>query len=113
MASIHFRREQWELAESTMREAVAIFAAALKPDHVDVAIARIKLGRLLAHRQRRQEALDELTAGLAVLAAQASPSMSWIELARDEIAAIYEALGDADRAAEFRLASDEESGEGQ
>jgi serine/threonine-protein kinase len=113
MASIHFRREQWELAESTMREAVAIFAAALKPDHVDVAIARIKLGRLLAHRQRRQEALAELTAGLTVLAAQASPSMSWIELARKEIAAIYEALGESDRAAEFRAAPDEESGEGQ
>ena len=113
MASIHFRRKQWDLAESTMREAVAIFAAALKADHVDVAIARIKLGQLLARGERHQEALAELTAGLEVLAAQASPSMSWIEFARDEIAAVYEDLGDPDRAAEFRAAPDEDAGESQ
>ena len=57
---------------------------------------------LLSHRKRYEQALQELTAGYEMLMAQANPSMSWIEHAREEMIACFVALGDADRAAELR-----------
>jgi hypothetical protein len=77
---------------------------ATAPDlnHVDVAIAQIKLGQILAERRRYAEALEPLLEGHRILAAQANPSMSWVASVKAEIASVYEALGDSARAAEFR-----------
>ena len=111
MASIHYRREEWEKAEEVMRRSLAIYVAALDPGHVDIAIGRIKLGRLLAGLERYPEAAEELTAGYDLLTAQANPSMSWRELARKELVAVWEALGDEARAAGFRSRTDENTTE--
>jgi serine/threonine-protein kinase len=102
MATIHFRRGDYDRSEQTMRQSLATFRAALKPDHMNVAIAHVKLGRLLAAVERFEEARDELIVGYEILTAQANPSISWIDYARGELAGVYEALGDDDRAAEFR-----------
>ena len=102
LATIHFRRERYDLAEEAMRQSLAVYVAALKPDHIDVAIARIKLGGLLSHRERYDDAVRELTAGYEILTAQANPSMSWIEHAREELIACLAALGETDRADELR-----------
>ena len=83
------------------------------PDHIDVAIARIKLGGLLSHGERYEEAVRELTAGYEILMAQVNPSMSWIEHAREELIACFEALGDTDRAAELRAAAEAEGDAGE
>ena len=41
--------------------------------------------------------------------AQASPSLSWLEIARKELVAAYEALGDDAQAARFRAELGESS----
>ena len=94
-----------------MRQSLAVYEAALKPDHPDVAIARIKLGSMLSQRKRYEEAVKELTAGYEMLLAQANPSMSWIEHAREELIPCFEALGDADRAAALRAEAAPNTGE--
>ena len=91
-----------------MRRSLAMYVAALDPGNVDVAIGHIKLGRLLSHLERYPEPADELTTGYEVLASQANPSMSWLELAREELIAVHEALGDEARAAEFRAKTPQE-----
>jgi len=102
LASVHFRREQWGQAEDVLRRSLAIYVKALDPGHVDIAFARIKLGRLMLQLERYEEAAAELLAGHDILVTQASPSISWLEIARKELVATYEALGDEEQAARFR-----------
>ncbi len=102
LATIHFRREDYDSAYEMMREAQTIYEAALKPDHMDVGIAHIKVGRSLAGMERYDEALEELTRGYEIVSSQANPAMVWVQLARKQLAAVYEGLGDTERAAEFR-----------
>jgi eukaryotic-like serine/threonine-protein kinase len=102
LATVAFRRGQLDLAEKRQREALAVYKSLLQPNHVDVAIAQIKLGQVLAERRKYAEALEHLLEGHRILATQANPSMPWVASVKAEIASVYEALGDPARAAEFR-----------
>lgn len=102
LATVAFRRGQLDLAETRQREALAAYKRLLQPNHMDVAIAQIKLGQILAERRRYAEALEPLLEAHRILVAQANPSMSWVTSVKAEIASVYEALGDSARAAEFR-----------
>ena len=55
------------------REALAMYAKTLPPNHLNVAITRIKLGRVLLRENRFKDAEGETLAGYDILSKQASP----------------------------------------
>jgi serine/threonine-protein kinase len=70
--------------------------------HLNTGIGRIKLGRALLRQQRYGDAEHELLAGREIVKAQASPAVSWLTSARTDLIAVYDALGQPDKAAPLR-----------
>jgi tetratricopeptide (TPR) repeat protein len=81
-------REDYVAAEKHFRQALLIYADAIPPGHLNVAIARAKLGRALLRQGRRGEARPELEAARAVLERQPGEPSSWLLAARDDLAAV-------------------------
>ena len=87
-------------AERLYRQAITIYERVQSPTHLNTGIGRIKLGRVLLRQRRFAEAEQDSLAGYRILAGQATPSVSWLQSARADLAEIYDALGrraEADR----------------
>jgi eukaryotic-like serine/threonine-protein kinase len=65
-------------------------------------VARIKLGRALLNQGRFAEAARESLAGYGIIAKQASPSISWLDNARNDLVIEYDSLHMPDQAARFQ-----------
>ncbi|MGE3166129.1 MAG: tetratricopeptide repeat protein [Planctomycetota bacterium] len=102
LASVLTSQQDFARAEELFRRAVGIFGRTLAPGHLSTGIARIKLGRSLLGLGRYAEAAEETLAGYEIVKAQASPGVSWLRAARNDLVAAYEALGESERAAAFR-----------
>jgi eukaryotic-like serine/threonine-protein kinase len=102
LGSVHLEAGELERAEHSLHEAVDQFRTALSDDHVNTAIGRIKLGEVLSRRGRYVDARLHLQAGYAVLVAQLNPSARWLQTAREQLAAVHDALGDTEAAERFR-----------
>ncbi len=89
-------------AERLFRDAAARFADTQGADHLNTGIARIKLGRALLRQGRFAEAARETLAGHDVVAAQATPTVSFLRAARRDLIAAYDSLGEPERATRFR-----------
>jgi serine/threonine-protein kinase len=89
-------------AEPLLRESVAVLTAAQSAQHVNTANAHVRLGRTLLHLRRPADAEPELLAGYAVLAVKPGASPTWLRAAREDLAAVYEALGQPDQARRYR-----------
>ncbi len=98
LASVYLAQKENARAEPLYREALAMYARTLPPEHMNIAITRIKLGRTLLRQNRWREAEGETRAGYDVLAKQANPSVTWLKQARQDLAAIYEALREPGKA---------------
>ena len=85
-------RPDYAKAEAQYREAIAIFSETQSPTHVNVGIARIKLGRALLRGGRPAEAEPEILAGIDILQKQTVPSVTWLKNAREDLAAVKTAL---------------------
>jgi len=102
LASAYTGAKQYARAEPLYREAIAMYEATLPPGHTTTAIAHIKLGRTLLRQRRFTEAVPETLAGYDVIAPTASPGNGFLRAARIDLAAIYDTLGQPDRAARFK-----------
>ncbi len=102
MASAYNADKQYARAEALFREALAMFEATLPPDHTSTAIAHIKLGRSLLRQRRFVEAAPETLAGYTIIKPQAAPGNGFLRAARIDLAAIYDTLGQPERAAVYR-----------
>lgn len=102
LASVLTEKKQYADAERLYREAIAIYERTLSPTHLNTGIGRIKLGRVLLRQTRYGEAEKQVLAGYAILKAQASPAVSWLKSAREDLIAIYDALGQPRKAEPFR-----------
>ena len=91
-------------AERLFREALDVFGTTLPDKHLDIGIARIKLGRSLLRQRRFADAERESSTGLSILLAQTSPSTSWVKNARGDLAAVYDSLGQQPKALAMRAA---------
>jgi hypothetical protein len=78
-----------------------MYAQTLAPNHLNVAITRIKLGRALLRENRFKDAEAETLAGYNILSKQASPSVTWLQEARRDLATIYAVLQEPAKAREF------------
>lgn len=74
------------------------FTEALSADDMNTGIARVKLGRTLLRERRYREAETEILVGSNILSKQTSPSASWVQAARKDLALVYEALGEQEKA---------------
>jgi serine/threonine protein kinase/tetratricopeptide (TPR) repeat protein len=102
LASVYLERKQYARAEPLFQQALEIYGKTLPADHLNVGITRIKLGRTLLRQARHREAESESLAGYNILMKQASPSVSWVRSAREDLAAVYDALHEPEKAAKFR-----------
>lgn len=105
LAGVYLERRQYGRAEQLYREALQVFAETLPPNHLNTGIAQIKLGRTLLRAQRYGEAEEHILSGYNILKKQASPSVSWLRNARQDLAAVYDATNQPDKAALFRAES--------
>jgi serine/threonine-protein kinase len=96
------QQAQYGEAESLFRKVIAAFSATLSPQNVNTGIARIKLGRTLLRAGKPAEAVPESLAGYRILSQQASPSISYLQAARADLAAAYEAIEQPAEAKRFR-----------
>jgi serine/threonine-protein kinase len=102
LASVLTEKRDFAEAERLYRRAIGIYEHAQSPTHLNTGIGRIKLGRVLLRQRRFAESEAELLAGYGILAAQATPSVSWLQSARTDLAAVYDALGRPEEAGRYR-----------
>jgi serine/threonine-protein kinase len=102
LASAYNVDKQYARAEPLFREAIAMYEATLPPEHTTTAIAHIKLGRTLLRQRRFAEAAPETLAGYEAIKPQATPGNGFLRAARIDLAAIYDTLGQPERASVFK-----------
>lgn len=101
-ANVYLKKGDFVRAEALMHDVVARYTKALSASHTSTAIARIRLGRTLSRQKRWRETVVESQAGYDLLSAQAQPAVSWLQGAREDLAAGYAALGQAELAARYQ-----------
>jgi serine/threonine-protein kinase len=102
LGSVYMARKDYRGAEALYRRAIAMYAQTQSPTHVNTAIAQLKLGRALLRQRRYAEAETAILAGYTVLSQQASPSVSWLQAGRQDLATLYDAIGQPDKARAYR-----------
>ena len=102
LAGVYVKRKQYQRAEPLFREALARYAKTLPSTHPNVAIAHIRLGDALLGERRYADAVQETTAGYEVLAKGVGPAVSWLKMAREDLASEYRALDQPDKATQYQ-----------
>lgn len=102
LASVYLARNDFAQAEPMFEEVVSGYTQTLSANHLYTGIAQIKLGRALSGQKHYAEAEQHLLAGYQILMKQTSPSATWLESARKDLAAIYDSLNQPEKAARFR-----------
>ncbi len=110
LAGVYLERKQYARAEQLYREALRVFGETLPADHINAGIAQIKLGRTLLRAQKYAEAEEHILKGYAILKKQTSPSVSWLQNARLDLAALYDATNQPEKANRFRAESAQAAG---
>jgi serine/threonine-protein kinase len=104
LASVYLAEERYVPAERLFRDVVQRDIKSLSADNINTGVVEIKLGRTLLKQRRYREAEVETRTGYEVLLRQTSPSTSFVQGARHDLALIYEALGRPEEARKFREA---------
>jgi len=102
LASAYLAGKEYAQAERLYRDAVRRFTEALGARSMNTGIARVKLGRTLLRERRYREAEREILAGSEILSKQTSPSVIYVQAARTDLALVYEALGEPEKAKAVR-----------
>jgi eukaryotic-like serine/threonine-protein kinase len=92
LSGVALERKDYQKAEALLRDALARYAAKLSPDHQLVGIGRVRLGHVLLREKRFVEADSESRAGLDILTKKSGSSVTWIQTARDDLAAEHDSL---------------------
>lgn len=102
LGAIYMDRKQWPRAEQYFRQALQLYIETEGPDDMNVGIVQEKLGHTLLRQLRYREAEEHMLAAYQILNKQASPSVSWLQWTRKDLAEIYDALHEPEKAAKFR-----------
>jgi len=102
LGDAYLRGGQYTLAGRELRDAVGVLVAKLPPGDAHIGAAQLSWGRWLLGQKRYVEAEKQLTAGYEILAKQAHPPADRIREARQDLAAVYDALQEPQKAAKFR-----------
>ncbi len=102
LGGVYLERKDYPRAEQFVRDALETYSKSVAPDHYNVGIAHIRLGAALIGQHRFRDAEQESLAGYNILMKKANPNLIWIQNASKDLAQIYDALGEPDKAAKFR-----------
>jgi serine/threonine-protein kinase len=102
LASVYMNRKDFARAEPLFREALAMYATTLPPGHINNGITQIKLGRTLLRQKKFTEAEQAARTGYDIVSRQASPAVTWLQSARQDLAEVYDALGQKEEAQRYR-----------
>jgi len=94
LGTVNTRMNRPGRAEQYFRDAIRLFVESQGSNHLNTGIARIKLGRTLLGMRRWREAIEESKAGLGILEALPEAPQGFIDAAREDLQAAYEATGD-------------------
>jgi serine/threonine-protein kinase len=101
LAGVYVEKKQYDRAVALFREGLRIYAETLSPGHQNIGVARVRLGHALVLQRRFSEAEQESLPGYEILAKQPSPPARWRQTAITDLATIYAALKQPDKAAQF------------
>ena len=113
VASVYSAKKDYARAEQLFREVVRRFTETLSADHLNTGIARIKLGRALLRQNKFAEAEVETLAGYEILIKQSNPGVGFLQNARTDLAAEYDALRQPEKATKFRAELADPGGTGR
>jgi eukaryotic-like serine/threonine-protein kinase len=103
LAQIFIKKEQYDRAEPLLRETVKALTERSLPGNLSVGGAQALLGRVLLREKHYRESVEQLTAAHAILAKQPGTSyLKMLQQTREDLATVYEALHQPDKAAQFR-----------
>jgi serine/threonine-protein kinase len=102
LADVFVKERQYARAEALFRQAVTSFTAQPLTGNVSVGVTETSLGRVLLHEKHYRDAEKYLTSGYAILMTQPRAYPARIQEARQDLATVYEALKEPERAASFR-----------
>ncbi|HTQ53464.1 MAG TPA: serine/threonine-protein kinase [Bryobacteraceae bacterium] len=102
LATAYAREKQFPRAEQLLQRAIATYKEILPPGHLNIGIAELKLGRVLLMEKRYGDAESHMLAGYRIISQQATPSVSWLQQAREGLVGLYEESGHPDKAAPYR-----------
>jgi tetratricopeptide (TPR) repeat protein len=102
LAGVYVDRKDYPGAERLYGEALRRYGETLPAGHLYFGITRTKLGRALLRARHFDEAERETRAGYEIVTRQSEPSVKWLEYARTDLAAEYEALGRPQEAGKIR-----------
>jgi serine/threonine protein kinase/tetratricopeptide (TPR) repeat protein len=104
LAQIFIKKEQYDRAEPLLRETVKALTERSLPGNLSVGAAQALLGRVLLREKHYRESEEQLTAAYAILAKQPGTSyLKMLQQTREDLATLYEALHQPDKAAAFRM----------
>jgi eukaryotic-like serine/threonine-protein kinase len=102
LASVHSDRGDFAAAERLLRDVVRQFATAQSPEHTNTGIAHLKLGRALLRQGKYSDAERELMTGYEILAPQMEPTSRWLQIARQDLVEVHDAVGNTEAASLWR-----------
>jgi eukaryotic-like serine/threonine-protein kinase len=95
--------KDYAAAEAGFRDVVQRFTQALGRENINTGIAQIKFGRVLLRERHFKEAEQQTHAGYDNLSRQSNPGISFLQAARTDLTAEYDALGQTQLAQRYRI----------
>jgi serine/threonine-protein kinase len=86
LGGVYLARKDNVHAEQLFLQALAMYAQTLPPGNLDEGITRIKLGRALLRQNRFPDAHAQTLAGYQIVSARQSPTVTYLENARQDLA---------------------------
>jgi eukaryotic-like serine/threonine-protein kinase len=102
LAGVYSDRKDYAKSEELFRDALKLYADSLPAGHLNIAIAHVRLGGVLLHDRRYSDAEGESRAGYELLMKQSTPPARWVETARNDLLAEYNAMDQSEKAAKIR-----------
>src|SRR5579864_5894681 len=102
LAGVYSDRRDYAKSEQLFRDALKLYADSLPAGHLNIAIAHVRLGGVLLRDKRYSDAEGESRAGYELLLKQSTPPARWVETARNDLLAEYDAMDQSEKAAKIR-----------
>ena len=102
LAGVYSDRKDYAKSEELFRGALKLYSDSLPAGHLNIAIAHVRLGGVLLRDKRYSDAEGESRAGYELLMKQSTPPARWVETARNDLLAEYNAMDQSEKAAKIR-----------